>query len=442
MIDNPLLSSFDHLRGRLNHLSTKTVAGRVIETVGPVVKVAMPDITVGQLCELKNGETFVCHGEVVGFDRELAVLAILGDAIGLSHKTQVFAVGSAQTIDVSDELLGRVIDGMGQIADGKGALKRKGIPRPIYANPPAPLERQLINKPMPMNIRALDSLLTIAEGQRIGVFAAAGVGKSTLLSQMVKGAECDVRVIALIGERGREVREFIEHSLGEEAMSKSIIVCATSDRSSLERARAAYMATAIAEHFRDEGKKVLLMMDSVTRFARALREIGLSAGEPPARAGFPPSVFATLPRLLERSGMGKTGSITAVYTVLVEGDDMTEPIADETRSILDGHIVLSRDLASINHYPAIDILQSTSRVMPMVTSPEHKKNAGKIRELMGAYKKTEILLKVGEYKAGSDATVDEAVKKWPLINQFLCQGQEEFTSFDESQIQLSRLSSS
>lgn len=441
MMNNPLLSSFGDLQSRLSHMSTKTVAGRVVETIGPVVKVAMPDITIGQLCELKNGDQFICHGEVVGFDRELAVLAILGDAVGLSHKTQVYAIGSAQTIEVSDELLGRVIDGMGQMADGKGPLKHAGVHCPIYANPPAPLERRLIDEPMPMHIRSIDSMLTIAEGQRIGVFAAAGVGKSTLLSQMVKGAECDVRVIALIGERGREVREFIEHSLGPEALAKSIIVCATSDRSALERARAAYMATAIAEHFRDKGKKVLLMMDSVTRFARALREIGLSAGEPPARAGFPPSVFATLPRLLERSGMGKTGSITAVYTVLVEGDDMTEPIADETRSILDGHIVLSRDLASANHYPAIDILQSASRVMTMVTSPEHKKTAGRVRELMGAYKKAEILIKVGEYKAGSDPLVDEAVNKWGAINEFLRQGQEEFTNFEETQSRLAQLGS-
>ena len=432
MNQNPLLSSFDSLQSKLSNLSTKTVAGRVIETVGPVVKVAMPDVAVGQLCELKNGSHLVCHGEVVGFDKDLAILAILGDAIGISQKTAVYQVGSAQTVEVSDELMGRVIDGMGQVADGKGPLTGLTTSVPIYGNPPSPLERALISRPMVTQIRALDSLLTIGEGQRIGVFAAAGVGKSTLLSQMVKGADCDVRVIALIGERGREVREFLEHALGPEAMAKSIIVCATSDRSALERARAAYMATSIAEHFRNRGKRVLLMMDSVTRFARALREIGLSAGEPPARQGFPPSVFATLPRLLERSGMGKTGSITAVYTVLVEGDDMTEPIADETRSILDGHIVLCRDLAAAGHFPAIDILQSASRVMHMVTSPEHRLSASKVRELMGAYKKSEILLKVGEYKAGSDPLVDEAIAKWPAINAFLCQGQQEFTPLEQT----------
>lgn len=428
-MSNPLLSSFSALEAKLGSISMGTVTGRVVETVGPVVKVAMPDIAVGQLCELRNGTHVICKGEVVGFDQELAILAILGDAIGISQKTLVYRVGDAQTVEVSDELFGRVIDGMGRLCDGLGDRKLPSVKVPIYNNPPSPLERALITEPMMTQIRSIDGLLTIGRGQRLGVFAAAGVGKSTLLSQIVKGADCDVRVIALIGERGREVKEFLEHSLGEEARKKTIIVCATSDRSALERARAAYLATAIAEHYRDQGKNVLLMMDSVTRFARALREIGLSAGEPPARAGFPPSVFATLPRLLERSGMGKVGSITAIYTVLVEGDDMSEPIADETRSILDGHIVLSRDLASSNHYPAIDILQSASRVMHMVTSPEHRAKASKVRELMGAYQKSEILIKVGEYKQGSDQLVDTAIAKRPQILSFLQQGQEEFTPF-------------
>ena len=440
-MSNPLLSSFDGLSERLEKLSTKTIAGRVVETIGPVVKVAMPDVVIGQLCEFKNGNEFVCHGEVVGFDRDLAILAILGEAMGISPKTSVYQMGTSATVEVSDELLGRVLDGMGQLADGKGPLIGPTIARPIYAKPPNPLERTIINKPMQTKIKALDGLLTIGEGQRIGVFAAAGVGKSTLLSQMVKGADCDIRVIALIGERGREVREFLEHSLDEESRAKSIIVCATSDRSALERARAAYLATSIAEHFRDQNKRVLLMMDSVTRFARALREIGLSAGEPPARSGFPPSVFATLPRLLERSGTGKVGSITAVYTVLVEGDDMTEPIADETRSILDGHIVLCRDLAAANHYPAIDILQSASRVMHMVTSQEHRVAASKMRELMGAYKKAELLIKVGEYQAGTDLVLDEAISKWEQINQFLKQGQEEFSPLEQTTTALGALSS-
>jgi type III secretion protein N (ATPase) len=301
------------------------------------------------------------------------------------------------------------------------------------------MQRQMIHQPLPMRVRVLDGMLTVGEGQRIGVFAAAGGGKSTILSQLVKGAAADVRVIALIGERGREVREFVEQSLGPEGMAKSIVVCATSDRSSLERARAAYLATSIAEYFRDQGKKVLLLMDSVTRFARALREIGLSAGEPPARQGFPPSVFATLPRLLERSGMGAKGSITALYTVLVEGDDMTEPIADETRSILDGHIILSRELAAANHFPAVDVLASASRVMSMIDTPEHLKMAGRIRELMAAYKRSEILVKIGEYKRGADPLIDEALDKWPRIMQFLRQGTTEFSSFEETQAAMKAL---
>lgn len=438
-MSNPLLKSINTASLRINKVKTNAVSGRVMEAIGPVVKAYLPECHVGDLCEFKNGTHVICQGEVVGFDKDLAILAILGDAVGLSPKTEVSPVGTSQTIEVSDALFGRVIDGMGQVIDGKGAITISGTPCKIYNNPPSPMERQLIERPMPTKIRAIDGLLTIAEGQRVGVFAAAGVGKSTLLSQLVKGAECDVRVIALIGERGREVKEFLEHSLGAEALAKTIVVCATSDKSALERARAAYMATAIAEHFRDRGGRVLLLMDSVTRFARALREIGLSAGEPPARQGFPPSVFATLPRLLERSGMGAKGSITAVYTVLVEGDDMTEPIADETRSILDGHIILSRDLAQANHYPAINVLHSASRVMPLVVDDQHRDSSARLRELMSAYKKAEILIKVGEYKKGSDPLVDEAMDKYPKILQFLRQPTEEFTSYEQTKKELDAL---
>lgn len=443
MMANPLLSNVSNLAqlsSRLGALKSTQVTGTIVQVKGPVVRAILPRVKVGDMCQfLDDDHQAMGYGEVIGFDGQLVIVAILGDSVGIGPQTKIMASKSAQTISVSDELIGRVLDGMGNVIDGKGALVQAGTPRKIYADPPPPLQRQLISAPLPMQIRALDSLLTIGEGQRVGVFAAAGVGKSTLLSQMVKGAECDICVVALIGERGREVREFIEHDLGPEGMARSIIVCATSDRSALERARAAYMATSIAEHFRDEGKRVLLLMDSVTRFARALREIGLSAGEPPARAGFPPSVFATLPRLLERSGMGTTGSITAVYTVLVEGDDMTEPIADETRSILDGHIVLSRDLAASNHYPAIDILQSVSRVMPMIASSSHKDLAAKMRALMGAYQKSEILLKVGEYQAGSDPLVDEAIAKMPAILQFLNQGTSEFSDFENTYNEMAKI---
>ena len=437
---NPLLSKFSGLSERIADLKSHVVLGTVVEVRGPVVKATLPNVGVGDLCQfLKQDDSVLCHGEVVGFDKELVIVAILGDSQGLTPQTRIVACKTAQTIEVSDELIGRVLDGMGNFIDGGKPLANRGRARKIYADPPPPLQRQLISQPLPMQIRALDGLLTIGEGQRVGVFAAAGVGKSTLLSQMVKGAECDICIVALIGERGREVREFIEHDLGPEGMKRAIVVCATSDRSALERARAAYMATSIAEHYRDEGKRVLLLMDSVTRFARALREIGLSAGEPPARAGFPPSVFATLPRLLERSGMGTTGSITAVYTVLVEGDDMTEPIADETRSILDGHIILSRDLAASNHYPAIDILASVSRVMPMIASASHKDLAAKLRSLMAAYKKSEILLKVGEYQQGADPLVDEAIIKMPAILEFLHQGTAEFSDFAKTQEDLQQL---
>jgi type III secretion protein N (ATPase) len=367
------------------------------------------------------------------------VVAVLGESQGISAQIQVFPAGAAQSVEVSEELQGRILDGMGRLSDGGPPLTKPGVLWPIYNDPPPPMTRKVINKPLPMQVRVLDGLLTVGEGQRVGVFAAAGVGKSTILSQLVKGADVDIRVIALIGERGREVREFVEHSLGPEGMAKSIVVCATSDRSSLERARAAYLATSIAEYFRDQDKKVLLLMDSVTRFARALREIGLSAGEPPARQGFPPSVFSTLPRLLERSGMGPRGSITALYTVLVEGDDMTEPIADETRSILDGHIILSRDLAAANHFPAVDVLASASRVMSMIDTPDHLKMAGRIRELMSAYKRSELLVKIGEYKKGADPLIDEALDKWPRIQRFLRQATTEFTAFDETQNQLRAL---
>jgi len=285
----------------------------------------------------------------------------------------------------------------------------------------------------------LDGVLTCGEGQRLGIFAAAGGGKSTLMGMLVQGADVDVTVIALIGERGREVREFLEKELGEAGRRRSVVVCATSDKSSMERAKAAYVATAIAEFFRDQGKRVLFLMDSVTRFARAQREIGLAAGEPPTRRGYPPSVFATLPKLMERVGTNDKGSITALYTVLVEGDDMTEPIADETRSILDGHIVLSRKLASANHYPAVDVLASASRVMNQVVTPEHRADAGRLRELMAKYAEVELLVKIGEYQRGGDAVTDEAIDKQERIKAFLCQRTDEKTALADTLAQLHAL---
>jgi type III secretion protein N (ATPase) len=336
-------------------------------------------------------------------------------------------------IPVGHQLLGRVLNGLGKPLDEdtKGPLVIDSY-YPAYADPPNAMKRKPIDKPISLGIRSLDGILTCGEGQRMGIFAAAGGGKSTLLAQIIRNTEAEVSILALIGERGREVREFIEKDLGEEGLKRAVLVVSTSDRSSMERLKAAYAATAIAEYFRDCGKKVLLLMDSVTRFGRAQREIGLAAGEPPTRRGFPPSVFATLPKLMERAGQSEKGSITALYTVLVEGDDMTEPIADETRSILDGHIILSRKLASANHYPAIDVLASISRVMSAIVTKEHRKAAGKLRNLLSKYQEIELLVRIGEYKKGNDAETDEALEKIGAINNFLRQGLEEKCSFDET----------
>lgn len=410
------------------------IKGRVIQVVGTIIKAVVPRVKVGEICLLRNpGENFEMKAEVVGFVRNAAILTPLGEIQGLSGATEVIPTGQPHRVGVGPELLGRVLDGLGHpIDEATAGPLRLRLSYPVYADAPDPLTRRLIERPLPLGVRVLDAMLTCGEGQRMGVFAAAGGGKSTLMSMMVKGAAVDVVVIALIGERGREVREFIEDDLGEEGRRRSVIVCATSDKSAMERAKAAYVATAIAEYFRDQGMKVLFLMDSVTRFARAQREIGLAAGEPPTRRGFPPSVFATLPRLMERVGMNEAGSITALYTVLVEGDDMTEPVADETRSILDGHIVLSRKLGAANHYPAVDVLASVSRVMGRVVSADHRAAAGRVRELMARYAEVELLVKIGEYQQGNDALTDEAIDKREKINQFLRQGTEELCSFDDS----------
>ncbi|THF57268.1 type III secretion system ATPase SctN [Pseudothauera rhizosphaerae] len=418
----------------LQETPTLAVRGRVTQVIGTIIKAVIPSVKVGEVCILKNpGEAFEMQAEVVGFARDAALLTPIGDMYGISNATEVMPTGRSHMVPVGYGLLGRVLDGLGRPIDRdtQGPLEADQF-YPVFAEAPDPLTRRLIHQPLALGVRALDSMLTCGEGQRMGIFAAAGGGKSTLMGMLVKGADVDVTVVALIGERGREVREFLEHELGEEGRRKSIIVCATSDKSSMERAKAAYVATAIAEYFRDQGKKVLFLMDSVTRFARAQREIGLAAGEPPTRRGFPPSVFATLPKLMERVGMNDKGSITALYTVLVEGDDMTEPIADETRSILDGHIVLSRKLAAANHYPAIDVLASASRVMNAVVAKEHKAAAGRLRELMAKYAEVELLVKIGEYKRGGDQTTDEAIDKIDAIRAFLRQRTDERVGFDDT----------
>jgi type III secretion protein N (ATPase) len=432
------VSSFDYITEVLDQAVAEArpidVKGKVIQVVGTIIKASVPGVKVGEVCILRNPwEGTEVSAEVVGFTKETVLLTALGAMVGISAQTEVIPTRRVHMVPVGDSLLGRVLDGLGHPIDAeeKGPLRPEGY-YPVYADPPNPLERKVISKPISLGVRSLDALLTCGEGQRMGIFAAAGGGKSTLLAQIVRNTEADVTVLALIGERGREVREFIEKDLGPEGLARSVVICSTSDRSAMERLKAAYVATSIAESFRDKGKKVLLLMDSVTRFGRAQREIGLAAGEPPTRRGFPPSVFSELPKLMERAGNSAKGSITALYTVLVEGDDMTEPIADETRSILDGHIVLSRKLAQMNHYPAIDILQSISRCQNAIIDAEHKKDAAHLREILAKYAEVELLLKIGEYQKGADRETDEAVAKIGRVNAFLRQGLFEQQTYAET----------
>lgn len=431
-------SSFDYITQVLDRAVEDAqpieVKGRVIQVVGTIIKASVPGVKVGEVCILRNPwENFEVQAEVVGFTREAALLTALGAMTGISAQTEVIPTRRVHMVPVGDSLLGRVVDGLGRPIDAerKGPIRPEAY-YPVFADPPGPLERRIISRPISLGIRVIDGMLTCGEGQRMGIFAAAGGGKSTLLASIIRNTEAEVSVLALIGERGREVREFIEKDLGEEGLRRAVVVCATSDRSSMERLKAAYVATSIAEFFRDKGKKVLLMMDSVTRFGRAQREIGLAAGEPPTRRGFPPSVFSELPKLMERAGNSAKGSITALYTVLVEGDDMTEPIADETRSILDGHIILSRKLAQVNHYPAIDILASISRCQSAIVPKDHKEAAAKLREILAKYQEVELLLRIGEYQKGADRATDEAIAKIDKVNAFLCQGLAERPQYDET----------
>ncbi|WP_420969593.1 type III secretion system ATPase SctN [Bradyrhizobium sp. B120] len=410
---------------------TMNVRGRVLQVVGSIIRATAPGVRIGDLCALRDPKSDrELSAEVVGVQRDVAVLTPLGEMCGLSTLTEVIPTREPLLVPAGWNLLGRVLDGLGRPLDATTHGPMVTETRvPVHSSAPNPLTRRSIGRVLPVGVRAIDALLACGEGQRVGIFAAAGAGKSTLLSMLVQGAQVDVVVIALIGERGREVKEFIKH-LGSRSRAKAVFVVATSDRPAMERAKAAYVATAIAEWFRDQGKRVLLLMDSVTRFARAHREIGLAAGEPPTRHGFPPSVFATLPQLLERAGNNDRGSITAFFTVLVEGDDMTEPVADETRSILDGHIVLSRALAMSNHYPPIDILASVSRVMSMIVTPQHESMARRLRELMAKYQEVELLIRVGEYKKGTDALADEAIARRGDIQSFLRQSASEQIGFE------------
>ena len=430
--------SFDYIADRLDkkleQAQPRVLHGHVVEVSGTMIRAIIPDAHIGEIVTLQNpGDGWSVEAEVVGISRQAALLSPLGELQGISTSTEVVSTGKVLTVGVGEQLLGRVLDGLGRPMDSAAHGPLHAVERyPVYARAPNPLTRRMIEKPMALGLRVLDGILTCGEGQRMGIFAAAGGGKSTMLAEIVKKTQAEIVVLALIGERGREVREFIERDIGPEGLKKTVLIVSTSDRPAMERLKAAYVGTAVAEYFRDQGRRVLLLMDSVTRFARAQREIGLSAGEPPTRRGFPPSVFAALPELMERVGQSDKGSITALYTVLVEGDDMTEPIADETRSILDGHIILSRELAAANHYPAVDVLASVSRVMSAIVTPEHKKAAGRLREMLSLYKEVQLLIRLGEYKPGNDKATDEAVAKIDAINGFLRQGLKESSSFEQT----------
>ncbi len=423
-----------------DNLALTEVNGRITQVIGMLIKAVVPEVTLGEVCLVKRAPLPPLRCEVIGFTKDEVLLSPLGEMQGIGPASEVIATRQTLSMRVGPELLGRILNGLGDPLDEdtKGPLNASQ-PYPVKQAPPDPLKRMRISRPISLGVRSMDSVLTCGEGQRVGIFAAAGGGKSTLLGMIARNSQADVNVIVLVGERGRELRDFIEKDLGPEGLARSVVVVSTSDQESQLRLNAAYIGTAIAEYFRDQGKRVVLMMDSVTRFARALREIGLAAGEPPARAGYTPSVFSTLPKLLERSGNSDKGSITAFYTILVAGDDMNEPVADEVRSILDGHIILSAALARSYHYPAIDVLQSKSRVMNSITTKEHQQASGKLLETMATYQKNELLINMGEYKRGTNKSVDYAIDSYDKINRFLKQGTEEPSNFEESSQQLKAL---
>ena len=419
-------------RSALDRSSPIVAMGRVTKVAGFVTESDGPATQLGSICHIYPANLPRVKAEVLGFRDNRVLLVPLGEIRGIAPGNRVVARGQDASIEVGDGLLGRVIDGLGNPIDGKGPVLCRAA-YPLYTNPINPLLRKRINQPLDLGIRAINGVLTVGCGQRMGIFAGSGVGKSVLLGMIARNTTADVNVIALIGERGRELNDFIQKELGEEGLKRSVVVVATSDHLPLVRMRGAFIATAIAEYFRDQGKHVILMMDSVTRFAMAQREVGLAAGEPPTTKGYTPSVFTILPKLLERAGTSSNhGTITGLYTVLVEGDDMNEPIADAVRSILDGHIVLARDLAEQNHYPAIDILGSISRVMTDIASLEHRECASRLKQILATYRKAEDLINIGAYVAGSNPKIDYAIQMIEKVNEYLRQGILENEGIDNS----------
>jgi len=417
------------LAAELETMSPINNFGKIRRVIGLIIESQGPNVTLGEICLIKsqfNSEPV--QAEVVGFKDNKVLLMPLGEMEGIGPGCRVEATGKSLKVKVGEELLGHVLDGLGHPLTDLN-LDELTTEYSVHNTPPDPLTRQRITTPLPVGIRSIDGLLTCGRGQRLGIFAGSGVGKSTLLGMIARNTEADINVIGLIGERGREVREFIEKDLGEEGLARSVVVVATSDQPALVRLKGALVATAIAEYFRDQGKDVMLMMDSVTRFAMAQREVGLAVGEPPATRGYTPSVFATLPKLLERAGTNEVGTITGLYTVLVEGDDMNEPIADAVRGILDGHIALSRDLASQNHYPAIDVLESVSRVMNDIITKEHQEAAKQLKETLATYEESKDLVSIGAYEEGTNPKLDYALTKLDEINNFLRQGIDEDTGY-------------
>ncbi len=430
------LFSLDNVVSRVNMTDTSAVYGKVAKVVGMVIEGFAPGAKVGSLCRIVTGENTALQAEVVGFRGHTALLMPLGDIRGVDMNSIIEVQHTETSQPVGDGLLGRVIDGMGRPIDGLGDLNaHESVP--IYVNPQNPLERNPISEPLSLGIRVIDGLITICKGQRMGIMSGSGVGKSVLLGMMARNCEADVKVIALIGERGREVNNFIRSNLSEEGLASSVVIAAASDQPPLVRMRGAYVATAIAEYFRSRGKSVLLMMDSITRFAMAQREVGLAVGEPPTTKGYTPSVFAQLFKLLERAGTDSgSGSITGLYTVLVEGDDLSDPIADSARSILDGHVVLSRELAQRNIYPAVDVPSSISRVMGDIMGERQIRLANRFREILANYRKAEDLINIGAYVKGNNPRIDEALEKIDAINSYITQGVYEKVAFDDSLAQL------